>query len=511
MTKARILIVEDEGIVSQDIETCLQSMGYEICASVSSGEEAVAKAEEVRPDLVLMDIYLKGKMSGVEAAAKIRERQGLPVIYLTAYTDEETRKLAKVTEPYGYVLKPFDEKDLNITLEMALYRYGMEKRVRESQEWLSTILRSIGDAVIASDAQGRITFMNPVAESLTGWKQEEATGRPLPEVFHTVQERPAEELAGGPWAKKNLQAAIYETLIARDGTRTPIRQSSAPIREEGGKTLGTVIAFSDMSEQRRAEETLANQALELARSNAELEQFAYVASHDLQEPLRMVRSFVQLLQRRCEGKLDADAEEYIGYALDGAVRMRELINALLTYSRLDKQGKSFEAVDCGAVLEKALFNLKVTVEESGAVIAHGPLPTVLGDELQLLQLFQNLIGNAIKFRGSAPPSVQITADQQDREWVFQFKDNGIGIAPEFYERIFLVFQRLHSRESYPGTGIGLAICKKIVERHKGRIWVESEIGKGSTFSFTIPTEAKRKEDSDYGAGGATHSGRGKKD
>lgn len=235
---------------------------------------------------------------------------------------------------------------------------------------------------------------------------------------------------------------------------------------------------------------LARQTQELTRSNAELEQFAYVASHDLQEPLRMVRSYMQLLERRYQGKLDTDADEFIAYAVDGATRMQNLINDLLKYSRVGTKGKPFEWVDCATILDRVLTNLKIAIEERRAVVTYDDLPLVIGDDVQLMQLFQNLISNAIKFcKQEISPEIHIGVARQDDMWQFSVGDNGIGIAPEHFERIFMVFQRLHARVEYEGTGIGLAICKKIVERHGGRIWVESEAGQGATFYFTIPAIA----------------------
>lgn len=227
---------------------------------------------------------------------------------------------------------------------------------------------------------------------------------------------------------------------------------------------------------------------DLNRSNKELAQFAYIASHDLQEPLRMIASYTQLLSERYANKLDDDAKEFIAYAVDGAHRMQALINDLLGFSRLGTRRKPFAPVDCEKVFAHVVGNLELATKESAAVVTHERLPTIIGDDQQLVQLFQNLIGNAIKFRGADSPRVHVSAVMQGKEWIFRVRDNGIGIDPQYFDQIFVIFQRLHSRTEYPGTGIGLAISKKVVELHGGRIWVESEPGKGSTFCFSIPTE-----------------------
>jgi len=228
----------------------------------------------------------------------------------------------------------------------------------------------------------------------------------------------------------------------------------------------------------------------LERSNKDLEQFAYAASHDLQEPLRTVSNFSQLLAKRYKGELDAKADQFIGFIVDGATRMQQMIDDLLAYSRVSTHAKPFEPTNCETVFDQALANVKMAIEESDALVTHDPLPTVMADASQMVQLFQNLLSNAIKFR-KEKPRITVSAVQRRNEWLFSVKDNGIGIAPEFMEHIFKMFEREHASSEYPGTGVGLAICKKIVERHGGRIWVESERGKGTTFYFTIP--AKRVE------------------
>jgi light-regulated signal transduction histidine kinase (bacteriophytochrome) len=284
----------------------------------------------------------------------------------------------------------------------------------------------------------------------------------IPPLFHKIKE-------------------ATETLRrAKDDLEIQVAQRTEELRD------ANIHLAVELDERRRAEQQLTRYAGDLARSNAELEQFAYVASHDLQEPLRMVASFTQLLGKRYRGQLDQDAHEFIDYAVDGAHRMQRLINDLLAYSRVGTRRISFEPIDCNVILRQARDNLGKALEESGAIIFQDSLPEVRGDEVQLIQLFQNLMANAIKFRGPEPPQIHVSAKHQSQEWVFAIRDNGIGIAPEHQERIFSIFQRLHHRSEYPGTGIGLAICHKIVERHGGRIWVESR--EGSTFYFTLPGE-----------------------
>ena len=273
-----------------------------------------------------------------------------------------------------------------------------------------------------------------------------------------------------------------EEVLARIKTHLSLQTMRKQLVEQNLQLQQEIVV------RQKAEEVVEQRSQELARSNAELEQMAYVASHDLQEPLRMVASYLQLLQQRYGWQLDADAHEFIGFAIDGAKRMQALIDDLLTYSRVGTRAKPLEPTNCAAVMDAVLHSLRMAIEESGAQIRCEALPVVMGDAAQLMQLFQNLIGNAIKFRGGQAPRIQIRAEREDGFWRFEVQDNGIGIAPEYFDRIFVMFQRLHSRSKYPGTGIGLAICKKIVEQHSGRIWVESEPGKGTIFKFTLPQE-----------------------
>jgi len=252
-----------------------------------------------------------------------------------------------------------------------------------------------------------------------------------------------------------------------------------------GQPGALLIVARDVTERKKMEQQLNSTLADLQRSNAELEQFAYIASHDLQEPLRMIASYIQLIEEDYKEKLDADADQYIAFAVEGAKRMQTLIEDLLAYSRVGTRGEPLMPTSMKSVLSEAIANLEVAIEESHAVVTHDQLPTVLGDESQLIQLFQNLVGNAIKFKSDDAPAIHVGVEETKDDWVFSVRDNGIGIDMKYAERIFTVFQRLHSREEYAGTGIGLAVVKKIVERHGGRIWVESTPAKGSTFYFTL--------------------------
>jgi PAS domain S-box-containing protein len=329
---------------------------------------------------------------------------------------------------------------------------------------------------------GTVTDVNAATEAVTGFSREALVGTDFADYFTD----PEKARAGYRQVFREGLVRDYALEIRRrDGGVTPVLYNASVFRDESGKVAGVFAAARDITERKRAEEALNRQAEELARSNAELEKFAYVASHDLQEPLRMISGFSQLLARRYGQKLGPEADEFIGYVVDGTNRMQRLINDLLAYSRLGTRGGKFEPTDVSLVLERTMQNLRAAIEESGALVSHDPMPTVTADGIQLAQLLQNLIGNAVKFRGEPRPRVHVSARLEGGEWIFSVKDNGIGIDPKYFGRIFTIFQRLHGNTEYPGTGIGLAICRKIAERHGGRIWVESETGKGSTFFFSI--------------------------
>jgi PAS domain S-box-containing protein len=347
--------------------------------------------------------------------------------------------------------------------------------------------------ILLVDERQVVTFSNHAIERFLGYQPKEVIGRPLTELFiassrpglnHLVQNHtPGDPVASGEFRG-----------LRKDGSVIPLQvvvQSAVVAGMQGEKLTG--VYLRDFAEREKLVEALAGRAAELARSNRELEQFSYIASHDLQEPLRMVGSYTQLLEQRYAAQLDDDAREFLRFAQEGAARMRELIDALLAYSRIDTRGQAFTRVPTSQVLTLTLANLRETIAQAHAeVTVTGTMPEIDGDPIQLGQVFQNLIGNAIKFHGEKPPHIWVKAERKGPDWLFSIRDDGIGIAPEYQERVFVIFQRLHSREEYAGTGIGLSVVKKVVERHGGKIWIESTgvPGEGTTFFFTVPVDRK---------------------
>ena len=359
------------------------------------------------------------------------------------------------------------------------------KRARDQLQLHMTVLESAANAIVITGPDGVIQWVNSAFTRLTGYEAAQAIGQNPRVLKSGVQDA---VFFKEMWQTITAGRVWHGELVNRrkDGALYDEEMTITPVRSAAGQITHFIAIKQDISERKRDEDVIKRTTEKLARSNQDLEQFASVASHDLQEPLRMVSGYLQLIERRYRDKLDSEAKEFIGFAVDGAMRMSRLITDLLDYSRINTRGKQPEPVNMEIVLKRAVENLQEAIRDSNATITHEELPTVQGDATQLVQLLQNLVGNAIKFRAAdRPVRVYIGARKLDDEWVFSVKDEGIGIEPRYAEKIFLIFQRLHSRAEYPGTGIGLAICKKIVERHGGRIWVESQSGQGSTFFFTI--------------------------
>ncbi|MBI4213389.1 MAG: PAS domain S-box protein [Chloroflexi bacterium] len=350
------------------------------------------------------------------------------------------------------------------------------------------ILEAAPDAIVIVDSRGRIRIVNPQAEQLFGYSRDELIGKSVELLVpDSAREFHAEHRARFVQDPQMRPMGVGLDLKARrkDGSEIPVEISLSPLRTAQGPLVISVVR--DVTDRREWEDMLAQRTAELEQSNDELQQFAYVASHDLQEPLRMVVSFLQLLKRRYAGKLDQEADEYIQFAVEGGTRMQLLIEDLLRYSRVGSRELFLSEVDFNEIVDQVLAELGPTIEETGATVSRAVLPVVVADPVEMARLFQNLLANAIKYYGEEAPRVRVDADRLAGAWAFSVRDNGIGIPPDQFDRIFRVFQRLHSQAEYPGTGIGLAICKRIVERHGGRIWVDSIPGKGSTFRFTLPT------------------------
>jgi PAS domain S-box-containing protein len=350
------------------------------------------------------------------------------------------------------------------------------------------LLEAAPDAMVVVNVAGEIVLLNVQAEKQFGYSRDELVGQ---KVKNIIPEGFAERIiADGTRSAAEALAQQIGTgieLIGRrkDGSEFPIELMLSPLESAEGVLVTSAIR--DISVRKKSDEHLVKTVGELKRSNDELQQFAYVSSHDLQEPLRMVSSYTQLLAKRYKGRLDSDADEFIAFAVDGCDRMQGLIRDLLAYSRAGTNGKALREISSEDALKVALTNLRATVEQSGAVVTHESLPAIRIDETQLTQVFQNLVGNAIKYRRVESPQVHVSALKNGgNEWIFSVRDNGLGIDPQYFDRIFILFQRLHGREEFEGTGIGLAICKKILERLGGRIWVESQPEKGSTFCFALP-------------------------
>jgi PAS domain S-box-containing protein len=339
------------------------------------------------------------------------------------------------------------------------------------------------------DLTGRFMKVNRRLCEILGYSEKELIGRSVKEVSHP-EDRDLTDAQRARVHDGEVDSVRFEKRYLKNGGSIVwVDLAVAVARDAHGHPQYEVALFDDITARKAAEAALREAHEELKRSNAELEQFAYVASHDLQEPLRMVSSYTQLLMRRYGDKLDGDANEFTAFIVDGATRMKQLIEDLLAYSRVGTRDKNFKPVDAESPLKRALTNLRAAIQDSGATVTQDKLPTVPCDEVQLAQLFQNLIGNALKFRKpDAAPAVHVGAADHAEEWEFTVRDNGIGIEPQYFERIFMVFQRLHNKGEYPGTGIGLAIVKKVVERHGGRIWVQSQPGAGTTFHFTMPKQ-----------------------
>jgi PAS domain S-box-containing protein len=473
-------------VVNQGGEIVLLNVQAEKQFGYSRDELVGQKVKNIIPEGFAERLIADGTRSAAEALAQ-QIGTGIELI---------ARRKNRSEFPIEIMLSPLESAEgtlVTAAIRDISVRRAAEKHLAQMEGRYRGLLEAAPDAMVVVNQGGEIVLLNVQAEKQFGYSRDELVGQ---KVKNIIPEGFAERLVAD--ALRSVEDALAQQigtgieLIARRKNRSefPIEIMLSPL--ESAEGILVTAAVRDITARKRAEANLLNKVEELNRSNEELGQFAYIASHDLQEPLRMVASYTQLLARRYKGKLDSDADEFIAFAVDGASRMQRLIQDLLTYSRVGTKGKDLLDISSEQALQQALINLRGTIEEKGALVTHDPLPSVFADEMQLIQLFQNLIGNAIKYQRPGIPKVHVTASRNGgKKWTFSVKDNGLGIDPQYFEKIFGMFQRLHKREEFAGTGIGLAICKKIVERHGGSISVESQPGQGSTFHFALAESEKQ--------------------
>ena len=537
----RILHLEDDPNDAELVRETLESGGIKCdIVVVERRADFLAALEKDGFDLILADFRLHS-FDGLSALAEVQKKcPDVPFIFVSGVMGEESaietikkgatdyvlkQRLSRLVPVVHRALDQLAERARRKIAEEELRKYRehleelVELRTHELNEANENLKREITERKMAEDIARRreeeirliadnvpvlfsyvdtnycYRFVNKKYEEWFGIPQTEIIGKHCryvlgDTVFKHIEYRIKTVLSG-------QLVSFEEALQYRHGGPRWVYANYVPDMDGQGNVRGFFALVYDITERKKAEEALKESEAklkhltdELQRSNADLKQFAYVASHDLQEPLRVVSGFLKVLSRRYKGRLDKNADDFIGYSVDGVKRMQTLVKDLLAYSQVGIRSRALKPVDSSEILAQALTNLKVAIEESNAVVTHDTLPAILADSSHLVRLFQNLIANAIKFRSDEPPRIHVSAEQKEDQWVFSIRDNGIGIDPENAKRIFVIFQRVHGSSQYPGTGIGLAICKKIVEHHGGRLWVESETGKGSTFYFTMPAASK---------------------
>lgn len=504
----KILLVDDNETGRYAMSRMLRHAGFTVIEA-ATGYEALRLAGE-EPNLIILDVKLPD-ISGFDVCQRLKATPTtamIPVLQISAvHIRDQDRVLGLTMGADSYLTGPIDPSVLLATIQALLRVRQIEMDLRETNKDLETqrqaleqsnhaLEESEGRLRLALDAAGMGTWeINTVTDEERWSPETEALWNLAPGSFAgtstaflaTVhpEDRDRVQRARTQATIDGVRERLEYRIVRPDGTVRwvlSVGQSFSTSSGWAGKR-GVVI---DITERKLAEEAQAQLLDAVQRANSELQQFAHIVSHDLNEPLRTVTNYVQLLELRCQGKLDTTAQECIAFAVEGTKRMQQLLADLLAYTRIDNQERPFALIDCETLLVRTLSDLHSAIVDSGAEVTHDPLPTVYGDGVRLGQVFQNLIGNALKFHGAAPPRIHISAHREDQQWRFSIRDHGIGFDPKHADRIFQIFQRLHTRKEYTGTGIGLAICKKIIDQHGGRIWVESTPGQGATFWFVLP-------------------------
>ncbi len=480
----RILIVDDDANIRRTLSDIIAHDGY-TPVTAATGATALKRVAQTAPAVALIDLQLSKEMDGIELIERMQDISPLTEnIIITGYASQKAAIAAVNHGCFGFIEKPFAVEPLLLNIRRAVEKHATTIALQESEARYRATFENTGTAMVIVDADKTILLANKRFAKLVGWSRKTIEGH-IPWTVFIVPEDLQRMKEQHQIKRRRREDALrqYEFhLIDRHGTIKNILLNVDMIPG----TDRSVASMLDITKRKHRELELQQTLIALKRSNRDLEQFAYVASHDLQEPLRMISSYIQLLAKRYRGQLDDDADEFIDYVVGGAKRLQALILALLDYSRVRTRGQPLAPTDMNSVMEGVLTNFKLAIDDSDAEVTCDVLPTVNADAAQMAQLLQNLIANALKFHGDDPPRIHVSAERHDTGWRFAVRDNGLGIDPKYHERIFIIFQRLHARDDFDGTGIGLSVVKSIVQRHGGRAWIESEPGAGATFYFTIP-------------------------
>lgn len=491
------MLVEDEIIVAMDIRQRLEKMGYEVVAHAISGDEAVRYAKSTKPNLILMDIKIKGPIDGIETASAIHESQNIPVVYVTAYSDEGTLKRARVTEAFGYLIKPFEDRELRSVIEIAIYKHEMETKLRESEEQNRKIIETSPDGIVTIDLNGNILTVNKKFVEMFGFNE------PAEIIGHYYTDfLDVEEIALAAvdfqeiLKEKNIPPFEYRGL-RKDGSRFVCEIDAGCIHDLDNRVVSIIVVARDISERKSAEEKIqrlnaeleervASRTASLEASNRELEAFSYSVAHDLRTPLRTIISFSQIFLDDYSQILDAKGIDYLHRILNSARNMAKLIDDLLKLSRITRAEMKRVNFNLATTAQNIFHRLQSLHPDRKVQFSIGECPNINADPVLIEAVLENLIGNAWKFTSKSKLSrIEVGSIHKEGKNIFFVKDNGIGFDMAYHEKLFEEFHRLHNDSDFEGNGIGLSIVKRIIMRHSGRVWAESETGKGATFYFTV--------------------------